>query len=367
MRQLRIAVCAAGFGSLTILWNLVYVKALVCLFTLVPFRIKKSELVVYLLIYTWPLWYVAIHAPAEIHHLRALLLISGLNVVFWSMRGVPANMCIAGAGLSFARVVIVTVFVLFIGNVVFLFSGDAVLANNFTAEEVNRYRGVYPEVLGMALLLAVRRKWVALCLLPLVSAALFVATGTRGAVVFFLLTAIVSIFGNVRLLFFYLIVQALLLYPLILLGLSLVMEPEGSFLVKNQGILTLLSGYTPNGNGIQAPMSDFSPDRVSLDGFHFSAADYGFFGMTYELGIHAAVLRFLALLILFRTLKSLPDSASVKLLVVTILPFICGYGIGIDFLYSLLSLLLFMALMYKTPNDARLARNSSSDEMAVSR
>jgi hypothetical protein len=332
------------YGLIYELWNSIFIKSVACLLTVFPYAVKKSNLIFHILLYLFPIIYWVLNQPFYLYHLRALFFISGINVLMFMIQSWGQNERLHYEPIDQKKVISVTLSVLAMGNVAFLLTGDAIFANNFVAEEADRYRGVFPEVLALALVLSIKNKFIASLFVPLITMGLYLITGTRGSSVFFAISALVAIFWSARIFFSYLVFQALILYPLILFIIMIFIEPTGSFLIKNQGLITLINDFNPFGSGIQAPINEIYGERISASGFHFSAADYGLFGLSYELGLFAAALRLYVIFLIFSRLRNMPNTSAVKLLLFAVTPLATGYGIGFDLFYGISSIMLFYAV-----------------------
>ncbi len=333
---------AAAFGLSSGLvfffWQSLILKGLLIASTLLPISTHKRYLPILAVVGCFPAAYAIAHRPSDLYQLRSLFFVCGVSVAITLLSNVPRF--VRRTFRSNRSLLSYLVLTSFAGSCIAILAGETTLANNFTSVETDRFRGVVSEVILFALVVRSRNRWASLVFVVTGALALFLVTGGRGASAFFFVSAIFAILLSARRFWWFLAFQHILLYPLFLLVTGSFSELEGSFFVKASGIVTALDSITLVGNGIQPPASDVADDRISDSGVHFSAADYGFMGMVYELGVIAAVMRVCVFLVILRRLAGFRDTPQIKLVIYCLAPLILGYGIGVDFLAGVLSMLL---------------------------
>lgn len=343
IRYLALIFSAVGSGMIFILWQSILLKGLLLFATLFPYKPNKKYLVIYLLSFILLLIHAYVHSATDLYQLRAVFFICGISVAIGLL---SAAKKITDHGIrSFKVLFFSMVLIVFIGNLVALLSGETTLVNNLFADETDRFRGVFPELILFALILCIKSRLWAILYILLGTLIFFLLTGGRGFSVMFAITTLLALHLNSKNFWWYLMIQNVFLYPSFLFLSGLFLDLSGSFLVKSSGILTVFDSLGYLGNGMQPPVGLITEDRISELGHHFSAADYGFVGLVYELGLLFAALRIFLFYIVLKKIASLGNSPQVKLLLYVIAPFILSYGIAIDFMTGILNVLLFLVIV----------------------
>ena len=227
------------------------------------------------------------------------------------------------------------------GNLLYVFVTNSSFTNNFTAAETNRYRGYFPWILALAIVITsdgyIKKLYLVLTLCTIG----YIFDGGRGAFISSILSGIAVSFLKPALFVKFLYVKSFLVYPFFLLMLKYQPNLSGSFDLKADGFYYLLNNIKFFGSGIQLPFLKGESSRADNYGLYFSSSDYGFFGVGYELGIIILVIKFVAgyyCVSLYRLFAN-EKTANIYILVAWQISF--GYALSVDYFTNLTAFLLF--------------------------
>ena len=279
--------------------------------------------------------YFSLHGLA-IHDLKIILSLNAVILGLWIVK--MASVGWTRSWIGYKEIV----FIFLVANIILAIRNDG-LANNFVVEnEMERFRGIFPILTVIFLIIKERGKSALSVILKLSVATIFffLVTGTRGGILYMaIIASCFALPSTLRLWALFLSgfiyhVTVPLLLPLLLPAL------EGNVALKISGYLYAVQGFSFWGQGVLPPLSaGYSP--VDFHGFYFRPADYGIVGLMYEAGIIFVMVKIAMLLYFLRYFLSRCSHTPHREAVVTVISFSAGmYGLGVDVL-QVMSVYLF--------------------------
>jgi hypothetical protein len=340
---------ATFLGSVnSYLWGFIPLKALSAILPFVISRVnyKIVALLLLSLIYLFNLFIQ--EGLFNAYELRGLLFYSSivLFIVFdrYFFKGEGYNL---SAKVSNKNMFALLAIFLIIGNFFYITidSHGFTLNYSYFMNEVERYRGYFPQVIALAIIGQLSKGLSKLILAFIFVIIMFVFTGDRGSSVLFVIISFGFIFLSAKYFSYFLFATEIFIRPLFLFFLKNFENIKGSFLVKAHGFDYLLNNINLLGHGIQPPNQQHL-EKIDMYGSYFSPADYAIFGKVYEMGFLSFLIS-IYFFIIYSKKGFLIQDKTLKFLYLYILSTATiGYGMSSAY-YVLISNILILILIFR--------------------